>query len=456
MYYKKPEICNGNTEMNAPFVAIIGRPNVGKSTLFNRIIHRKLAITDDRPGVTRDRNTYRFEWNSRPFMLVDTGGYVVSSKDTMEQAVTEQSRIAIEEADVIIFLVDVKSGITDLDEKIRDEVIRSGKQVILSVNKVDRNRDEYDIYDFLSLGLGDPYPISGLTGRGSGDLLDAVVEHFPEEEVESEDEAQQLRIALIGRPNVGKSSIVNSLTGTESVLVTDIPGTTRDSTDTRLTFENRDVVLVDTAGLKRITKLKESLEYYSYLRTQKSLGRCDVAVVVVDIFQGLTSYEKTLINDVVESGKGLIIAANKWDLITKDHTTMKTIEAGLYNELPDKESYPVVFTSALTGKRVTKLIDEAIRVEKMRKYRVKTAEFNEFVEKLPIPPGAGDITIKYATQFAIEPPSFIFFVNDVRRVQDNFTRYLERNLREHFGFGGTPIRLSFKGSGKKKDGSPRS
>ncbi len=435
--------------MEIPVVAIIGRPNVGKSTLFNRIIRKKDAIIDSRPGVTRDRNALEFEWNKRKFMLVDTGGFVVSSKDQMEQAVSEQSRIAIEEADVILLLVDIKSGITDLDCKIRNEIIRCGKPVVLGANKTDRNRDESYIYEFYNLGLGDPHPISGKTGRGSGDILDAVVELFPDVDSEIREEIPVLRIAIIGRPNVGKSSIVNSLTGKKSVLVTDIPGTTRDSTNTYLNYHGKDVILVDTAGLKRITKLKESIEYYSYLRTQKGLSRCDVAVVVLDIHQGLTSYDKNLVDDVTNSGKGLIVAANKWDLVSKNHKTMKEIETEIHDMLPDKSNYPIIFTSAITGKRVYKIIETAIKIDEARKYRVKTADFNDFVERLPIPPGAGNVSILYGTQHNIEPPSFVFFVKDVRQVKDNFRRYMERCLREQYGFEGTPIIISFKSNRKK-------
>ena len=436
--------------MYIPIVAIIGRPNVGKSTLFNRIIRKQLAITDDRPGVTRDRNLVEFEWNRRKFMLVDTGGFVVSSKDQMEHAVSEQCRIAIDEADVILLLVDIKSGITDLDDKIRNEIIKSGKPVVLGANKTDRNRDESYIYEFYNLGLGDPHPISGKTGRGSGDLLDVIIELLPPADIKSQEEISALRIAIIGRPNVGKSSIVNSLTGKESVLVTDIPGTTRDSTNTYFNYHGRDVILVDTAGLKRITKLKESLEYYSYLRTQKSLARCDVAVVVMDVYQGLTSYEKNLVDDVTNNGKGLIIAANKWDLVDKDHKTMREIETEIHEKLPDKTHYPIIFTSAITGKRVHKIIETALRIDEARKFRVLTSEFNNFIEKLPIPPGAGDVSILYGTQHNTEPPSFVFFVKDVRQVRDNFTRYLEHCLRDRYGFEGTPIKISFKSNRKKR------
>ena len=435
--------------MNIPIVAIIGRPNVGKSTLFNRLIGRPHAIIDARPGVTRDRNSIEFEWNKSAFMLVDTGGFVASSKDQMELAVTEQSRIAIEEADVILFLVDVKSGITDFDIKIRDEIIMSKRPFILGVNKVDRNRDEPDIYEFYNLGIGEPHPISGKTGRGSGDLLDEIITLLPREDISGQMDFSALRIALIGRPNVGKSSIVNSLTGKESVLVTEFPGTTRDSTDTYIKFNGYYIILVDTAGLKRVTRLKESLEYYSYLRTQKSLSRCDVAVVVVDIYQGLTSYDKNLIDDVTNSGKGLIIAANKWDLISKDYKTMNNIATEIQDELPDKTCYPILFTSAITGKRVPKIIETALQIDEARKYRIKTSEFNDFIEKLPIPPGAGDFSILYGTQHNIEPPSFIFFVKNVRKVKNNFFRYMERCLRERFGFEGTPIRISFKDKRQK-------
>jgi GTPase len=430
--------------MSIPVVAIIGRPNVGKSTLFNRLIHRPVAITDDQPGVTRDRNACEFEWNGRPFMLVDTGGYVASSKDEMERAVTEQSLLAIGEADVVLFLVDVKSGITDLEESIRDVLVRTAKPVVLAVTKIDRNRDEPDMYGFYNLGIGDPHPVSGTTGRGTGDLLDAIVNLLPLETAESIEAEKALKIAIIGRPNVGKSSLVNALSGKKAVVVSSIPGTTRDSTDTHLAFEGRKVILVDTAGLKKVTHLKESLEYYSSLRSLRSLSRCDVAVVVVDISAGLTSYDKSLVDDAEKAGKGLIIAANKWDLIPKETMTMKHMEEDIRSALPDKEDYAVIFISALTGQRVRKILELADRVDKARKFRVPTAELNRFFETMPIPPGAGDISIKYGTQHSIEPPGFVIFVSDPLKVKDNFVKYTERSLRKAFGFEGTPIKLVFK------------
>jgi len=430
--------------MELPVVAIVGRPNVGKSTLFNRIIRRPAAITHDRPGVTRDRNAQEFEWNGRPFLLVDTGGYVVSSADSLERAVSEQSMIAVEEADVVILLVDVKSGITDRDEGIRDALVRQKKPVVLAVNKIDRNRDEADMYGFYNLGLGDPYPVSGCTGRGTGDLLDAVVNLLPpgKEGVSSDEDA--VRIAVIGRPNVGKSSLVNALAGKQAVLVSDIPGTTRDATDTRITWNGKRVILVDTAGLKRVTKLKESLEYYSSLRTIRSLARCDVAVAMVDISEGLTTYDKSIIDDAEQAGRGLIIAANKWDLVEKDSMTLKHVECELRDALPDKEGYPIVFVSAKTGQRVRTILDLADRIHQARRLRVPTAEFNRFTETMPIPPGAGEIIIRYGTQTGIEPPSFILFVSDPAKVKDSFARYVERAIRSAFGFEGTPVRLTFK------------
>ena len=430
--------------MNIPIVSIIGRPNVGKSTLFNRIIRKHSAITDDRPGVTRDRNAAEFEWNGRSFMLVDTGGYIISSRDTMEKAVSEQCRLAIEEADVILFLVDVKCGITDLDNDIRRDLLKCGKPVVLSVCKVDRNRDENDVYEFYNLGLGKPLPVSGRTGRGTGDLLDAVTASLPPKEDLTSEDTEFLKIAIIGRPNVGKSSIVNRITGKVSVLVTPAPGTTRDSIDIRLTYNGRDVIIVDTAGLKRVTKLKESLEYYSSLRTLRSISRCDVAVVVIDISEGLISYDKRLVNDVEEAGKGLIIAANKWDLVPKNHTTMKQMETRIRDQLQDKAVYPIVFTSAITGQRVRKLVDVAIRIDEQRRFRVQTSELNQFIKMLVLPPGSSDIKIFYVTQYGINPPSFVFFINNVRKVKDNMIRYVEGQLRKQFGFEGTPIKLSFK------------
>jgi GTPase len=430
--------------MSIPIVSIIGRPNVGKSTLFNRLIHRPVAITHDQPGVTRDRNSYEFEWNGRAFMLVDTGGFVAYSKDEMEKAVTEQCLLAMEEADVVLFLVDVKSGITDMEEAIRDALVRSGKPMILGVTKVDRNRDEADIYGFYNLGLGDPHPVSGTTGRGTGDLLDAIVDLLPPEEEGNHEPEDTLKIAVIGRPNVGKSSLVNALVGKKAVVVSSIPGTTRDSTDTHLTYGERKVILVDTAGLKKVTRLKESLDYYSSLRSLRSLSRCDIAVVVIDISEGMTSYDKSLVDDAEKAGKGIIIAANKWDLVEKETLTLKHTEEEIRSALPDKEGYAVIFISAKTGQRVRKILELADSIDKARKLRIPTAELNRFFETLPIPPGAGEISIKYGVQHSIEPPSFVIFVSDPLKVKENFTKYTERSIRKTFGFAGTPIKLVFK------------
>lgn len=436
--------------MSLPVVSIIGRPNVGKSTLFNRIIRKPLAITDDRPGVTRDRNAVEFEWNGRGFMLVDTGGFIFSSNDMMEKAVSEQSHLAVNESHVVLFVADVKSGITDLDGEIARFLLKSGKPVVFGVAKVDNNRDEADIYEFYNLGLGQPYPVSGKTGRGTGDLLDEIVAALPsQEDLDCPDNDDAVRVAFIGRPNVGKSSLVNSLTGENTVLVTDVPGTTRDAIDTRITIAGREAVIVDTAGLKKVTKLKESLDYYSSLRTLNALSRCDVAAVVLDISEGVTSYDKRLVSDVVEAGKGMIMVANKWDLIEKDHMTMKKYETEIFDELPDKSGYPVIFTSALRGQRVSKVIETAIAIADARKVRIQTADLNKFIEALPHPPGSGDVSIMYATQYATDPPSFVFFVNDVRYVRDNFARFVENRLREAFGFMGSPVRITFKGRKKR-------
>lgn len=436
--------------MNVPVVAIIGRPNVGKSTLFNRIIRKPIAITDDMPGVTRDRNTTEFQWNTRRFMLVDTGGFVITSQDRMEQAVSEQSMIAVGEADVIVFLVDVKTGITDIDIAIRDEILKSGKPYILAVNKIDRTNDEVDMYEFYNLGIGDPVPISGRTGRNSGDLLDEIVSLLPPEDEFFEEGEEPLRIALVGRPNVGKSSIVNALAGVNRVLVTDIPGTTRDSTDTSLEYNGRRVTLVDTAGLKKLGKLKESIDYYSFLRTQTSLARSEVAIIVIDIDQGLTSHDKNLIADVEKAGKGLIIAANKWDLIEKDTMTMKRMTEGIFEELPDKKHYPIIFTSAVKKQRIEKLIETAVNVQNARNLRIQTSELNNFLEHLQAPSAVGDFSILYGVQHGIAPPSFVIFVTDKRGVKRNFYPYIERQFRNAFDFEGTPLVISVKGREKKK------
>jgi GTPase len=433
------------TNMSLPIVAIIGRPNVGKSTLLNRILHRRMAITDDSPGVTRDKNAVPFEWNGRTFMLVDTGGFVISSPDLMEQAVSEQSRLAMEESDLVLFLVDSRTGVTDLDAEIGRLIKKSGKPVVLAVNKIDTNNEEQDRFDFYNLGLGEPWPVSGIRGRGSGDLLDVIVENLPPGDEEAEEDDGVVRVACIGRPNVGKSSIVNALTGRTVSLVTNIPGTTRDSVDTRLTVDGREIMLVDTAGLRRQAKFAESIEYYSSLRTFRSLERCDVAIVVLDINEGITSYDKRLVDQVTDAGKGLIMAANKWDLVEKDHTTHKQTEIGIRDELPDKAPYPVIFTSALTGQRVKRLLEESLVIQDRRSSRVQTAELNDFIEHLPLPPGAGNVVIRYATQYTSDPPSFAVFVKDLKQVKQNFKRYMEHRIRDRFDFAGVPIRISFRG-----------
>jgi GTP-binding protein len=315
---------------------------------------------------------------------------------------------------------------------------------VLAVNKVDTIKIEPEIYEFYNLGLGDPFPVSGQTGLGTGDLLDMIVEKLPPTDESSPEEDTSLKIAVIGRPNVGKSSLVNAITGKKTVIVSDIPGTTRDSVDTRLTFHGRNVLLVDTAGMKRITKLKESLEYFSSIRTLRSLTRCDVAIIVLDINEGLTSYDKSLIDDAEKAGKGIIIAANKWDLIEKDSNTSKQFEENIRHELPDKLEYPIVFISALNGQRVRKVLELAERIDAARTFRVSTADFNKFIETLPVPPGAGDISLRYGTQHAIEPPSFVIFVNDPQKVKDNFVRYMEKKIRDEYKLEGTPIRLTFK------------
>jgi GTP-binding protein len=436
----------------SPLVAIVGRPNVGKSTLFNRTIRERKAVVDDVPGVTRDRIYAHAEWGGVPFRLVDTGGLVPNTRDPMERAIRAQAQVAMEEAAVIVFMVDVETGVTDLDAMVAAELRRSGRPVVLTVNKVDNEKREIDAHEFHSLGLGKPWPVSAISGRGTGDMLDALVETVSETvdpEVPDESESSSLKVAVLGRPNVGKSSFVNTVCGTERVIVSPSAGTTRDSADIEVVFEDQPLLLIDTAGLRRRSRVTENVEYYSALRALQSLDRCDVAILLLDATEGATHQDARILERVLDRGKGAVIAVNKWDLVEKETGTAESYELDLRDVFPFAGFIPVLFISALSGQRVARCLKLALESGEARRREVKTSQFNTFMESSlrgneAITPAMGDMRIYYGVQAGIEPPTFLFFVNDPDKVKPNFKRYLERLIRESFSLEGTPVRLRFR------------
>lgn len=430
-------------------VAIIGRPNVGKSTLFNRLVEEKKAITDDISGVTRDRNYGRGEWNGRIFNIIDTGGYVLESSDVFEAAIREQVHIAMEEADVLLFMVDTMAGVTLLDQEFASIVIRSPKKVILVANKVDNFNMIEDSYVFYELGLGELFAVSSLSGAGTGDLLDRVIELLPEEVETDGTEDTIPRLAILGKPNVGKSSFVNALIGRNLNIVTPIAGTTRDSIHTRFTQFEHDVLLVDTAGLRRQSKVHENLEFYSTLRTIKAIEECDVAIILIDATQGLEGQDLTIFSMAQKNRKGIVIVINKWDLMAKETNTARDFEAQLKERIKPFDDVPVVFTSTVTKQRLLKVLDEAKKVYENKTKKISTSKLNEVmleaVAKHHPPAERGRIIrIKYVTQIPASVPTFLFFCNHPKFIHESYKRYLENQLREGFDFTGVPINIFFR------------
>jgi len=429
-------------------VAIVGRPNVGKSTLFNRLIGEKKSIVDDVPGVTRDRLYGNAEWNGKKFTLIDTGGFVPKTEDEIEIAVREQALIAIEEADAILFVCDGRDGVTSYDIDIANILRRREKNVLLLVNKCDNSEQDQNSYEFHKLGLGKPYPISALSGRNSWEFLDDLVELLPEKKFTEED--PRLKIAIVGRPNVGKSSIVNSLVGKPRSIVTDIPGTTRDSIDTIIKYYNEEIVLIDTAGLRKRSSIKESIEFYSVVRTVKAIERSDVAVVVIDSTRGLEDQDKKIINSVEDARKGIIIAVNKWDLVeNKSDKTANEFKEKIYNELQTYYYVPILFISAVTKQRLIKIIEKAKEIKNNRMLRIQTSQLNRDIlpelEKTPPPAIRGkDLRINYITQTKTEPPVFVFFCNFPDLIPDSYKRFIEKIIRNKYNFEGTPISFVFR------------
>ncbi len=433
-----------------PIVAIVGRPNVGKSTLFNRIVNKHHAIVHDMPGVTRDRNYLDAEWNGKAFSLIDTGGYT-TAEDRISKAVLEQVLLSIEEAHAIVFVVDVKSAITDIDIVVAEHLRKAlnRKKIFLTVNKVETDKDRLDAEAFRRLGLGELYLVSALSGNGVAELLDAVVASLPDTKPTDETDTNTVKLAVVGRPNVGKSSFVNAVLGENRQIVTEIAGTTRDAIDTEFYRNGQRFLLIDTAGLRRKARIKDNIEFFSTVRTEKAIERADVAVVMIDASQGLEKQDLRIINDAVEKKRGIVIAVNKWDLVEKDSRTADSFTKAIHARLGSLNYIPVVFMSALTKQRVFKVIDRAKQVWQARRNRLSTSELNkallpEIERNTPWTKSGKEVKIKYISQLSTEPPLIAFFGSNTKQLEDTYKKFLERKIREHFGFQGTPIELQFR------------
>ncbi|MFI2742156.1 ribosome biogenesis GTPase Der [Zhouia sp. PK063] len=428
-------------------VAIVGRPNVGKSTLFNRLIKRREAIVDAVSGVTRDRHYGKSDWNGKEFSLIDTGGYIVGSDDIFEQEIDKQVELAIDEADVIIFVVDVETGVTGMDEEVAQLLRQVKKPVFLAINKVDNAMREADAVEFYALGLGEYYTISSSNGSGTGDLLDALVEVLPEKEDVEEETLP--RFAVVGRPNAGKSSFINALIGEDRYIVTDIAGTTRDSNDTRYNRFGFEFNLVDTAGIRRKSKVKEDLEFYSVMRSVRAIEHSDVCILVIDATRGFEGQDTNIFWLAERNRKGVVILVNKWDLVEKETNTTKEFEQRIRHEIAPFTDVPIIFISALTKQRIYKAIETAVEVYNNRSKRIATSKLNEvmlpIIEKTP-PPAHKDkyIKVKFCTQLPTPMPQFVFFANLPQYVKDPYKRFIENKLRKHFDFHGVPVQVYFR------------
>ena len=429
-----------------PIVAIVGRPNVGKSTLFNRFTRSKLAIVEDYPGVTRDRLYQDAEWNNRKFTLIDTGGIEVKSDDTILAQVRTQAQVAMEEADVIIFMCDIKAGVTNEDMEIAQMLRRTKKDVILAVNKVENFDRLEDLYEFYTLGLDEPYPISASHGMNTGDLLDRLMELIDKYD-EEEYEEDVIKIAVVGRPNVGKSSLTNAILGQERAIVSNIPGTTRDAIDTPFERNGQQYVIIDTAGMRRKSKVAETTtERYSVIRSLRAVDRSDVVLMVINAEEGLIEQDKKIVGYAHEQGKAIILVVNKWDLIEKDDKTASTMEKEIRSELLFLQYAPMIFVSAMTKQRVHKLIDMINFGVEQNNLRISTSVLNEVIrDAMQLNPPPSDkgkrLKIYYATQSGVRPPTFVLFVNEPEIMHFSYERFLENKIRENFGFEGTPIKI---------------
>lgn len=436
----------GEKKMSLPIVAVVGRPNVGKSTLFNKLIGKRLSIVEDTPGVTRDRIYSECEWRGRKFMIVDTGGIEPDSDDVILKQMKNQAEIAVSRADVIVFLTDIRSGVTSADMEVADMLRASGKPIVLSVNKVDSIGDvPVEFYDFYSLGLGEPIAVSAVHGHGSGDLLDEIVKYFPDEETD-DNENDSIRVAVIGKPNVGKSSLINKISGEERAIVSDIAGTTRDSTDTIVENEYGKFVFVDTAGIRKKSKVTEKIEHYSTLRSYMAVDGADVCVIMIDATEGVTDQDTKVAGYAHEQGKGCIIAVNKWDSVEKDSSTMNEFTEKLKESFSFMSYAPYIFISAKTGQRIQKLFEMIVSVSNQNSMRISTGMLNDVLAyattRVQPPSDKGRrLKIYYMTQPSTKPPTFVMFVNRADLFHFSYQRYIENQIRETFGLVGTPIKI---------------
>lgn len=439
--------------MSKPILAVVGRPNVGKSTFFNKVIGKRISIVEDTPGVTRDRIYGETEWRGIPFILIDTGGIEPDTEDVILSQMRDQAEIAMETADVILFLVDGRAGITASDREVASMLMRTGREVVLAVNKVDTAALPEDFYDFYELGLGEPFPISASNMLGLGDLLDRVVDHFPKSD-EALLEDERVRIAVVGKPNVGKSSLVNALIGENRVIVSDIAGTTRDSIDTPFTWNGEEYILIDTAGIRRKSKVSGDIEHYSVIRALAAIERSDVCLLMLDATEGVTEQDKRIAGIAHEAGKGIIVVINKWDLLEKETNTMNKFEKDIDRELAFMSYAPTVFISVLKNQRLEKVMETARYVADQRCMRISTGQLNNLIidatmMKQPPSDKGKRLKIYYVTQVAIKPPLFSFQVNSRELMHFSYSRYLENRIREGFGFVGTSVKFVFREKGDK-------
>ena len=442
--------------MGKPIVAIVGRPNVGKSTLFNIFANSRISIVEDTPGVTRDRLYADTEWLDNEFMMVDTGGIEIMNTDKIAVSIRQQAQIAIAEADVILFVCDARAGITHEDAEVAKMLRQSKKPIVLAINKADSPKQEMEIFEFYNLGIGEPIPVSAANHLGLGDLLDAVVEKFPETSAYGEDgNEDEIKVALIGRPNVGKSSIFNTLVGEERSIVSDVAGTTRDAIDTPVIIEGQKFLFIDTAGMRRKARIDEPIEKYSIIRSLRAVDRSDVVLMVIDAIDGVTEQDKKIAGYAHEAGKGIVLVVNKWDLYDKDNTSTLRYTENLRRELVFMQYAPVVFVSAMTKQRIHRLPVVIHYVAEQNAMRISTSVLNQVVEDAiainPPPTEKGQrLKILYATQVKIKPPTFVIFVNEPEIMHFSYQRYLENKLREAFGFEGTPLQMIIRGKNEEE------